>query len=216
MAVGCVFLNSYILEQTVPALTSVLARSSLPSVCVSAAAGARGKSGGVVYLGGGDAGLSYPADICRPLHHKARKISLLGANNLNENQELWKPPLDQVPRQWPLGRKRSQGPPRRAWELSHGEGHTRTFKSTLCTVNSRKRNELKGGHVEELDSDLTAYPVEIIPIWAKEKQLPCPEWFLISSWSYHTMPALSRPGPRRVWPKRVSFPFKSLTLSHTY
>lgn len=84
----CAFLKSHILKQTISALKSINASSSVPWVCISMVCcgwdeGEEWRGGP---FGGGDAGVSYPTDICRPLFHKARKISLLGANN-----PKWKP-----------------------------------------------------------------------------------------------------------------------------
>lgn len=88
--------------------------AALPWVCSSKLCGIWDKGeewrGGP--FGGGDAGLSYPADICRPLGHKARKISLLSANN-----PKWKPGALEnlrLPRfigSVLMARERSQGPP---------------------------------------------------------------------------------------------------------
>lgn len=83
-------------------------------------------------------------------------------------------------------------------------------------VHWRKRNEFKS-NVEELDSDLTIYPTEIIPTQAKEKRLACPELFLISSRSSPAQCLLCPDlGPEESIMKGFFLPFKSLTLSHMY
>lgn len=88
-------------------------------------------------FGGGDAGLSYPTDICRPLGHKARKISLLSANN-----PKWKPGaleklrLPRFTGSVLTAGERSQGPPWHAqgvlkWRKAHKDLKINTLHDEL-------------------------------------------------------------------------------------
>ena len=84
----CVFPKSHILKRSIslwgPTSWAVACPEfAFPRYAVAGTSGEEWRGGP---FGGGDAGLSYPTDICRPLCHKARKISPLGANN-----SKWKP-----------------------------------------------------------------------------------------------------------------------------
>lgn len=156
----CVCVSAHFLKATSwsSALKSNVS-SSLPWVCISKVwrGWDKGEERRGGPFGGGNAGLSYPTDICRPLCHKARKISLLSANN-----SKWKPGALENLR---LTRficsvlmvgERSQGPPCHAQRALKLRKAHRILKSTLSVVNSRKRNELKS-NTEELQALISQF-----------------------------------------------------------
>lgn len=160
-------------------------------------------------FGGGDAGFSYPTDICRPLCHKARKISLLGANN-----PKWKPGalenlrLTRFTCSVLMAGERSQKPPRHAqralkWRKAHEDLKTNTPRSQLAKEEWVKEpcvRTLLWSH--NLSSRNNTNP-------GQRKAIPLPRVvpdFLLEF--THTMAALSGRGPWRIpsW-KDFFFPF---------